>query len=57
MLIEPTLHGLKKVFVLPSGDPPLFARGALSLYGATLTVVVHIMCRSANHRHGFASGS
>src|SRR5674476_496276 len=36
MFVEPALHRLKNVFVLPSGDPSLLAGGAVMLDGAAL---------------------
>src|SRR5712664_2821413 len=39
MLVEPTLHRLENVFMLPSGDPSLLGGGAAVLYGATLAGV------------------
>src|ERR1700693_6249584 len=36
MLVEPALHRLENVLVLPSGDPPLLAGGAAMLDGAAL---------------------
>jgi hypothetical protein len=39
MLIEAALHCFKKGLMLPTGDPPLFARGAFTFYRAALTDV------------------
>src|SRR5450759_3340613 len=39
MLVEPALHRLKNVLVLPSGDPSLLAGGATVLDGAALAGV------------------
>ncbi len=36
VLVEPSLDGLKDVFVLPAGNPALLARGAAILDGASL---------------------
>jgi hypothetical protein len=36
MLVEPALHRLKNVFMLPSGDPPLLAGGTAMLDGAAV---------------------
>jgi hypothetical protein len=36
MLVEPALHRLKNVLVLPSGDPSFLAGGATVLDGAAL---------------------
>src|SRR5947209_411296 len=35
MFVEPALHCLKNVLVLPSGDPSLLAGGAVEFDGAT----------------------
>src|SRR4029078_9035238 len=37
VLVEPVLHRLKNVLVLPSGDPSFLAGGAVAFYGAVLT--------------------
>jgi hypothetical protein len=37
ILVESTLHCIDNKLMLPSGDPSLFASGALSFDGATLT--------------------
>ena len=39
MFVEPALHRLKNVLVLPSGDPSLLAGGAAVLDGAVLAGV------------------
>ena len=39
MLVEPALHGLENVLMLPSGDPSLLAGGAAMLDGAALAGV------------------
>jgi len=39
MFVEPALHRLKNVFVLPSGDPSLLTGGATVLDGAALAGV------------------
>ena len=39
MFVEPALHRLKNVLVLPSGDPALLAGGAAVLDGAVLAGV------------------
>src|SRR5260370_9828939 len=39
MLVEPTLHRLENVLMLPSGDPSLLAGGAAVLDGAALAGV------------------
>ena len=39
MLVEPTLHCLEYIFMLPSGDPPLLGGGADMLDGAALAGV------------------
>ncbi len=36
VLVEPSLYCLKNMLMLPSGDPPLFAGGAVVLNGAAL---------------------
>ncbi len=40
MLVEPALHRLENMLMLPSGDPPLPARGAAVLDGAGRTLTV-----------------
>ncbi len=39
MLVEPALHRLENVLMLPSGDPSLLAGGAAVLDGAALAGV------------------
>jgi hypothetical protein len=40
MLVEPALHRLKNVLMLPSGDPSLLAGGAAVLDGAGLAGII-----------------
>ena len=49
MLVEPALNRLENMLMLPSGDPPLFAGGAVVLDGAALAGVGPVAAQDQVH--------